>query len=196
MAPTAWATLNKTSREAWPVRTFFKASDVKGKWDPPEITSPKRRKGTTRLKSRIKANINVQTRIKSIMCVFEKKSHQVWIEATYCCFCVILMFWLGFLALTWISNVFPNMLYETKQYWSGNKREPTSPIHNIMGVIIKNICTLSLFLRALYRTILIQSEFPIRNPFSENKSMVPYYHDLHHIYSPTLRNFYLLGCNN
>lgn len=121
MAPTAWATLNKTSREAWPVRTFFKASDVKGKWDPPEITSPKRRKGTTRLKSRIKANINVQTRIKSIMCVFEKKSHQVWIEATYCCFCVILMFWLGFLALTWISNVFPNMLYETKQYSSGNE---------------------------------------------------------------------------
>jgi hypothetical protein len=46
---TAWATLNITSREACPVKTFFNASDVNGKCGPPDITSPKRTKGTTKL---------------------------------------------------------------------------------------------------------------------------------------------------
>ena len=57
VVPTAWAMLNRTSREAWPVRTFFRASDVRAKWGPPEITSPKRKKGTTRLKCQM--NIHV-----------------------------------------------------------------------------------------------------------------------------------------
>jgi len=47
----AFPMLKKTSREAWPVKTFFRASDVKGKWGPPVIFSPSRKKGTTRLSS-------------------------------------------------------------------------------------------------------------------------------------------------
>lgn len=52
MVHTAWNMLRITSREAWPVTTFFNASEVSGKWGPPEMTSPNLKKGTTRLKSK------------------------------------------------------------------------------------------------------------------------------------------------
>jgi len=44
--------LSSTSFEAWPVRTFFNASAVKGKCPLPVIASPKRRKGMIKLSSR------------------------------------------------------------------------------------------------------------------------------------------------
>lgn len=46
---TAWTMLISTSFEAWPVRTFFNASDVKGKWPLPVTASPKRKKGMIKL---------------------------------------------------------------------------------------------------------------------------------------------------
>jgi hypothetical protein len=48
---TAWTMLISTSVEAWPVRTFFNASAVKGKCPLPVTASPKRRKGTIKLET-------------------------------------------------------------------------------------------------------------------------------------------------
>lgn len=47
----AWTMLSNTSREAWPVTTFFIASEVNGKRGPPQMNSPSRKKGIIRLNS-------------------------------------------------------------------------------------------------------------------------------------------------
>lgn len=46
---TACKTLCKTSWDAWPVKTFFSAPELKGKWGPPVRNSPKRKKKMIKL---------------------------------------------------------------------------------------------------------------------------------------------------
>lgn len=49
--PTALKMPRKISLEAWPVKTFFNASEVRGKWGPPVMNSPKRKKKIIRLQN-------------------------------------------------------------------------------------------------------------------------------------------------
>lgn len=53
--------LSSISLEALPVITFFRASDVNGKCGPPEMNSPNRKKGMTRLGKKIMKKIRALT---------------------------------------------------------------------------------------------------------------------------------------